>query len=205
VSGRFGDQRLPMLHPSAMYAHPNTMKRASGDASGAERWRRPKRGPLRDVLPERYVAVRFYSSRLMRDGEFAAAAIDYLSERTPVVLLNPGVTPDSKHPDFETGANVVRLDSHLTLETNLGVQSVAMAHADAVFGTFGGLSFVPPHYGVPSVCFWSTSKPVDPSSGRGAWRDRDTASRLYNQPGWGGFFSAEADMDELAAFCDRIL
>jgi hypothetical protein len=205
ASERFGSQRLPMLHPSALFADAGTRKQLTADTSGYALWQRPDRGVLEDVLPERYIAIRFYHSRLMRNAEFAAAATQYLAERMPVVLLNPGVKPDPKHPDFETGADVVRLGSHLTLENNLGVQSIAMAHADAVVGTFGGLSFVPPHYGVPSVCFWSTNKPIDPSSGRGAWRDRNTAAELYNRPGWGGFFSAEADMDALAGFCDRIL
>jgi hypothetical protein len=205
VSGRFGGGgRLPMLHPSAMFAHADVRNLLLADPSAYERWQRPERGALAEVLPERYAAVRFYQSRLMRNAEFAAAATEYLAERMPVVLLDPGVRPDPKHPDFEVGANVVRLDSHLTLETNLAVQSVAMAHADMVVGTFGGLAFVPPHYGVPSVCFWSTNKPIDPSSGRGAWRDRDIAARIYNQPGWGGFFSSEVDMDALAAVCDQI-
>ena len=205
VSGRFGGDRLPMLHPSALFADAGARKQLSIDISGCEPWTRPSRGELDGVLPDRYAAVRFYHSRLMRNAEFAAAATEFLAERMPVVLLNPGVKPDPKHPDFETGANVVRLGSHLTLANNLGVQSIAMAHADVVVGTFGGLSFVPPHYGVPSVCFWSTNKPIDPSSGRGAWRDRNHAARIYNQPGWGGFFSDEADMDTLAALCDRLL
>ena len=203
ASSRFGGGRLPMLHPSAMFADANAKKLVSLDTSGYGLWRRPKRGPLDTVLPDRYVAVRFYKSRMMQDAEFAAAAIELLAERTPVVLLNPGMSPDPNHPDFDTGADVVRLDSHLTLENNLGVQSIAMAHAGAVIGTFGGLSFVPPHYGVPSISFWATNR--GPVQGYGAWRDLNKAAQLYNQPGWGGFSAAEADLDALAASLDRVL
>jgi hypothetical protein len=192
-----------MLHPSAMFANAKALKLVSEDTSGYGLWRRPKRGSLEKVLPERYVAVRFYQSRMMKDPDFAAAAIELLAERIPVVLLNPGMSPDPNHPDFDTGADVVRLDSHLTLETNLGVQSIAMAHAEAVVGTFGGLSFVPPHYGVPSICFWATDR--GPANGRGAWRDLNKAAQLYNQPGWGGFSAAESDIDALATTIDRVL
>jgi hypothetical protein len=194
-----------MLHPSALFADAGAKKLVSMDTSGFKRWRRPRRGSLRQVLPRRYVAVRFYRSGMMTDAEFAAAATEFLAERVPVVLLNPGVSPDPRHPDFDTGANVVRLDSHLTLETNLAVQSVAMAHAEAVVGTFGGLAFVPPHYGVPSVCFWSATHRGEPGSPRGPFRDLGIADRIYNQPGWGGFFAAKAGMDALASFFDQIL
>lgn len=205
VSGRFGGGRLPMLHPSTMFGNAAAKKLVSTDTSGFVRWPRPRRGPLRGILPKRYVAVRFYKSGMMDDAEFAAAATEFLAERANVVLLNPGVSPDPRHPDFESGAEVVRLDAHLTLKTNLAVQSIAMAHADAVVGTFGGLAFVPPHYGVPSVCFWSATHRGEPGNGLGPWRDLERATRIYNQPGWGGFAAARGDMDALAAAVDRVL
>ena len=204
VSERFGGRRLPMLHPSAMFSDAGPKKLVRMDASGFQRWRRPRRGALRGVLPEHYAAVRFYRSGMMEDEAFAAEAMEFLAARMPVVMLDPGVSPDPRHPDYDTGADVVRLGAHVTLPTNLAVQSVAMAHADVVVGTFGGLSFVPPHYGVPSVCFWSATHRGEPGNGLGPWRDLELASRIYNQPGWGGYTAAPAGMDALAAALDQL-
>lgn len=108
-------------------------------------------------LPERYVAVRFYRNRVLRGEQaeaFAAEMTAALAERVPVVSLNTPVRVDPKHPDFRHSVTI-DLSPRMTLRDNLAVQSAAIAHAEAFIGTYGGLSYVPPLYGVPSHCYWT--------------------------------------------------
>jgi hypothetical protein len=56
---------------------------------------------------------------------------------------------------------VISIASRMTPETNLAVQTAAIARARAFVGTYGGYSYLAPLHGVPSIAFYSerTFKP----------------------------------------------
>jgi len=108
-------------------------------------------------LPERYVAVRFYRNSVLRGKAvkpFVAEVTARIAEQVPVVSLRTPVLVDPKHPDFQD-SEAVDLRPRMKLRDNLAIQSAAIAHASAFVGTYGGLSYVPPLYGVPSCCYWT--------------------------------------------------
>jgi hypothetical protein len=207
----------PLLHPSDLYGDAIAKKLLRSLAESADpayaRWRVPDRGPLDDVLPERYVTVRFYDSAMMRDPTrpdvsargLANEVVRALAERLPVVLLDPGIITDPQHPDFGTDVPVVRLAPHLMYRRNLELQSIAIAHSEAFVGTFGGLAFVAPHFGVPSLGFWIASHRGVPESKKGPWRDLWIAKLVYNRPGWGGFDAKPFDQAPVDGLLDSLL
>jgi hypothetical protein len=119
---------------------------------------RPERGALDAELPDDYVAVKFYFSSAFPDTPenraFVEGVLRALSARTAVVLLNTGLALDD-HLDFDARGRerVVTLDHLMTPSNNLEVQTVAIAHARAYVGTYGGLSYLAPFHGVPSLSF----------------------------------------------------
>ncbi len=50
---------------------------------------------------------------------------------------------------------VHKIDHLMTPTTNLQVQSAVIAHARVFVGTYGGLSYLGPFYGVPSIGLFS--------------------------------------------------
>jgi hypothetical protein len=208
ILDRMGLTELPRLHPSVMFNNRRGVKRLlawEAKRDRYERWRKPRRSRLRRVLPRTYVAVRFYTSRMFRGNQaerFAQDVVRAVSALIPVVDLSTAFETDPQHPDLDVGDDVVRLAPHMRFRGNLRDQSVAIANASAFVGVFGGTAFLAPHYGVPSHCFWSTTKLGDPSSGKGPWANLRLAERVYNGPGWGGFEASsciDADADEVAA------
>lgn len=111
-------------------------------------------------LPERYYAVRFYFRPSFPDcpenRAFIEGVIGRLAQQLDVVVLNPGFDFDD-HVDFEPGLRdrVHRIDHLLTPANNLEVQSRVIQGASAFVGTYGGLSYLPLFYRVPSIAFYS--------------------------------------------------
>jgi len=106
------------------------------------------------------VAVRFYFRPSFPDTKqnriLVAQFIRALAQRMPVVLLNPGLSMDD-HEDFDpgTGMGVHKIDHLMTPTQNLEVQSAVIANAQAFVGTYGGLAYLGPFYGVPSIGLFS--------------------------------------------------
>jgi len=111
-------------------------------------------------LPTDYVAVRFYFSECFPATEanrvFARGVVSSLTERTPVVVLNPGFSVD-EHSDWipDSRDRIVMMTDGLTPERNLAVQSAVIAGARAFVGTYGGYSYLAPLYTVPAIAFYS--------------------------------------------------
>jgi hypothetical protein len=208
VSERLDEGDMPMLHPSILFRSRKLLLWLSElEDVSFTRLRRPALNHLEAVLPESYIAVRFYLS-VLSDGavengfaEFAEAAISSLAEKVPVVVLNPGMDLDHEHPDLIVeGPNVIPLAPHMSFRTNLAVQSAAIAHATAFVGTYGGLSYVPSQYGVPSISFWSKDRL--PPTKTDAFNDLALANRVFNRAGWGRFIARpfdDASLEELLA------
>ncbi len=109
---------------------------------------------------------------------------------------------DSEHPDFTFDfPNIIQLAPHMAAVDNLAIQSSVIANAQAFVGTNGGLSFVPPFYGVPSLSFWSTMRFAN-KPGTHAWDEIYLCNRVFNRPGWGQYWAKwcyEAPVKELLA------
>jgi hypothetical protein len=145
----------------------------------------PDPGPLSDLLPDDYVAVRFYSSVPFPDaGEgrrFVSAVIAELSRRTNVVLLGHRFDLD-EHRDVkgELSPDVISVDHVLRPENNLALQTAVVGRAKAFVGTYGGFSYLAPFLGVPSLSF---------SIDRGrthSWH-YELAQEVFEGPEWGDF------------------
>jgi hypothetical protein len=135
-------------------------------------------------LPKDYVAVRFYFRPSFPDTpdnrRFAADVIRSLSREVPVVLLNTGLSLDD-HEDLQVpgGMGVHRVDQWMTPQQNLEVQTRIIAKARAFVGTYGGLAYLGPFYGVPSVGFYTNEAELVPAHLDVGWRlGRSTGAPL---------------------------
>jgi len=114
-------------------------------------------------LPERYVAVKFYTGAALPDtAEHRGALRDLvrgIAVHTPVVMLDTGLATD-EHEDylFRDLENVTALGDHLTPATNLDVQTRVIAHAQAFVGTCGSLAWLAPMLGVDTVAVYAEDR-----------------------------------------------
>jgi hypothetical protein len=191
----------PVLHPEVLYeayfrflkinqlAYPRSLTPREGGADGLtaiyEPIEPPEPGELREVLPDHYVAVRFYSRDSFpstpESRRFSSAVIDSLSRSTDVVLLGTPFELD-EHRDVHDHAphDVVTIDHLLRPENNLAVQTAVVGGARAFVGTYGGFSYLAPFLGVPSLSF-----SMDRSATQ-SWH-YELAQRLFDGPDWGPF------------------
>jgi hypothetical protein len=175
-----GLQQAELLHPSLMYRILRFYwfeKAGIGLLDRHTEFRRlapiERTAALKD-LPADYIAVRFYFRPSFPDTpenqRFAAHVIRSLSEEIPVVLLNTGLRLDD-HEDMDVpGKNIYRVDDLMRLEQNLEIQTEIISHARAFVGTYGGLAYLGPFYGVPSVSFYSTEEELVPAHLDVSWR-----------------------------------
>ncbi len=155
-----------ILHPSTMYNlfMPYWKRRAT--VSLVERFALFCKHPELDTsdiagqLPDNYVAMRFYFNDSFPDTEqnreFVARLFERVTKRHEVVLLNTGIAMDD-HWDFkpEELDRVHTIDHLMTPSTNLEVQTKVIQGASSFIGTYGGLSYLPPFYGVNSMALYS--------------------------------------------------
>jgi hypothetical protein len=167
---RLGVARAEVLHPGVMYNLFRSFWRGRAPIDlilGRTSYERMAAPPLPDHLaadlPQSYVAVRFYFRPSFPDTPenraFTTRIVEGLAQRTDVVVLNPGFTIDD-HEDFDPliARRVHRLDGRMTARDNLAVQSAVIARASAFVGTYGGLSYLAPLYGVTSLAFYSAAE-----------------------------------------------
>jgi hypothetical protein len=127
---------------------------------------RPPR-PALAGLPPRYTAVKFYTGTALRDTaatrDALRALVASLARDTPVVLLDTGLAIDD-HADyrFTDIANVVNAREWMTPRTNLGVQAALIAHAESFVSTCGGLAWLAPFMGVPTVAVFEDDRFLSP-------------------------------------------
>src|SRR4030095_24955 len=135
-------------------------------------------------LPREYVAVRFSFRPSFPDTpenrRFAADVIRSIARDIPVVLLNTGLSLDD-HEDVDVGnnKNVYRLDHLTSPQRNLEIQTRIISEARAFVGSYGGLAYLGPFYGVPSVGFYSHESELVPAHLDVGWRlGRSTGAPL---------------------------
>lgn len=123
-------------------------------------------GDLSALLPPRYITAKLYTGVAMpmseRNRQAARALLSKAAETTPVVLLDADV-PFDEHTDFDPGsiANVISARHMMTPATNLGVQSRLIAGSSLFIGTCGGLAWMAPFLGVPTVAVYEDDRLLD--------------------------------------------
>lgn len=162
-----GAEEADCLHPSLMYNLFEPFWDGSRPWRFLERFTRYRpleRGPQEAVqgLPERYVVAKFYFSEAFPDTPANRQAvnriIDGLAARTEVVLLHTDLEVDD-HFDLrvDSRARVHLPPRPLAPRENLALQSAIMAGADWFIGTYGGFSYLPLLYGIPTVALHSST------------------------------------------------
>jgi hypothetical protein len=126
----------------------------------------PEAGEIEMRLPEDYYAVRFYARESFLDKPsnraFARNFVEKLLARSNVVLLDTPFMVDDHH-DIDWKERVTNGDGHnhrlicagdwMVPSNNLEVQSRIVARSRCFTGTYGGLSYLAPFYGRPSISF----------------------------------------------------
>ncbi len=159
-----------LLHPMYMYRLFHRFWQSRASVETVENFAvfkplpRIETGELAGKLPDDYVAVRFYFNDAFPDTDanrrFVMDVLNALAETTDVVLLNPAVQLDDRLDVPVAARGRIHDISHLmSPRTNLDIQSKVIARARAFIGTHGGLSYLPPLYGVKSVSFYSDPRP----------------------------------------------
>lgn len=130
-------------------------------------------------LPERFAALRFYRRDSFPDDQanrgFVRDLARRLTARGEVVLLDPGLAIDD-HGDFalDDHPRLHRLPGPVDPAANLALQSRVIARAELFVGTYGGLAYLAPFLGVPSLSFASTADGLKPVHG-------EVAARAFQQ------------------------
>ncbi len=187
VTTRFGTGTFDWLHPQLIYRLFRSYWHGREGRRFFEAHTRPARfwpdsQPMLDaVLPEDFVAVRFYFRPSFPDTPenraFATRLVTQMAQRRPVVLIDTGLSLDD-HEEFipSVDSNIVRISSFINGRNNLCLQSDVIRRARLFVGTYGGLSYVPPLYGVPAIAISS-----DPD--RFAPIHLETAIRMFHTMG----------------------
>lgn len=203
---RFELDAFATLHPGYMYKGMLPIARQEAitrfrEVAVYRPFATPELGPLEGVLPDDFVAVKFYFNNSFRDDPTARRFIESTLERlvadTHVVMLNTGIQVDD-HWDFEPAGldRVVTLDHLMEPATNLALQTIAISRARAYVGTYGGLSYLAPFFGVPSVSVYSHPDQF-------IRRHLDLASGVFADPALGDYLALDIGQVELFDLVSR--
>lgn len=111
---------------------------------------------LAGKLPDQYIAMRFYFRPSFPDTienrNLTTRTIERMATASPVVLIETGLSLDD-HVEFAPNikGNIHRIGHLVTGRNNLALQSEVIRKARLFVGTYGGLSYIPPFYRVPSI------------------------------------------------------
>ena len=179
VLNRMGDaidwNKHSLLHPSLMYhLFRNFWKGAAPlhhilNHTRVARLHPPEGDEWLERLPSGdFVAVKFYFRPSFPDlpinRRAVRQAVAQIARHTDVVVLNTGLEIDD-HTDVDPGVEerVTWMLRDVPPSLNLHVQSLAISRAKAFVGTYGGLSYLAPMYGVRSMAYYSEPEHFLPS------------------------------------------
>jgi len=157
-----------MLHPSVMYNSYEPVwfghvpQRVIAETTIHRRIVSKRMDILFD-LPTDYVAVKFYSRPSFPLNDQNRNIVDQfvrnLASKANVVVLNTSLQVDD-HAEFAMPdlPNVFAVPELAVPNTNLALQSEIIAGARALYGTYGGFSYLGPTYGIPSMGLISQGK-----------------------------------------------
>jgi hypothetical protein len=122
--------------------------------------------PVRGI-PDDFIAVKLYAGPALTTAESTRAAARALVEQAarvaPVVLLETELGID-EHRDFDLHGlpNVTSAAALMQPRSNLGVQLSLIARSRFFLGTCGGLAWVAPFLGIPTVAVYDTDDMLAP-------------------------------------------
>jgi hypothetical protein len=172
IFGRGGWDPAAVLHPSLLFRlfreawHGNLPLDDLWTRTEYARMDRPPRPDLAGLPPE-YVAVRFYSGTALADAPWIHEAlrtiVEQLADQAPVVILDTRDRFDEHDAHaFDGIPNVISAREWMQARTNLGVQTALIAHARCYVGTCGGLAWLAPFLGVPTVAVYADDSMLAP-------------------------------------------
>lgn len=165
ASARTGLSNPVVIHPSTMYRLFRHFWLGHRPISHIEERTRfglrqpPATFDLRS-LPTDYIAVKAYTAQSLPDSPMnrrvLRLVVEHLAEVTSVVTLDTGFAVDD-HGDYRLDRHprVFNLSGLLTPQNNLELQTQVIAGARAFVGTCGGLAWLAPMLGVPTVALMS--------------------------------------------------
>jgi hypothetical protein len=146
-------------------------------------------------LPAQYVAVKFYTAASLPPTDSVRRSVQSivlaLAEKTPVVMLDTGLTLDD-HDDYmlKGSSRVISARDALRPRDNLAVQTAIIARAQAFVGTCGSLAWLAPMLGIDTTAIYA-----DPRFLHGHLQ---VARRVYQVLGGGRFSPLDlAALDQL--------
>jgi hypothetical protein len=206
AAGRLELSDYEVLHPALLfnayyrslkidpdiYVRPVAQDRSpapQGFASRFEQIAAPRVPEAEKDLPDDFVAVRFYFRDSFPDTpqnrRFVSETVEKLTEHTEVVLLNTGIELD-EHIDWIDLDNkrLHRIDDRLRPADNLHIQTAVLGRSRAFIGTYGGLAYLAPFMGLPSIGFSSIPDHTQP------WH-LELAKTAFDRDGWGTIVELE--------------
>jgi len=168
-----GSKQVELLHPMYMYRlfYPYWKSQVSMNLVDTfatfERLPPIDTSDIMGELPRDYTAVRFYFNESFPDTEenklFVTRLLQTLTDAGDVVLLNPDLRIDD-HWEMTVDKNprIHSVDHLMTPRNNLEIQTKVISRARAFVGTYGGLSYLAPMYGVTSLAFFSHREKFSP-------------------------------------------
>jgi hypothetical protein len=160
----------PLLHPSLLFGLFRHVWYGNLPMDLLWRYTRyatqaPPAAPTLAGLPESYIAVKVYGGPALTHGSASAvrAVVERAATVAPVVLLDHGIDID-EHRDFDCSGvtGVTSLASRMTARNNLGVQIEAVARSRVFLGTCGGLAWLAPFLGTPTVALYDDDRLIAP-------------------------------------------
>jgi hypothetical protein len=128
----------------------------------------PGRGPVVfSDLPDEYLAVKIYGGPALTATDATRrsvrAVVAAAAREMPLVVLDTDFGID-EHRDFDLSRipNVTALGPRLDARTNLGTQVAVIARARGFLGTCGGLAWLAPFVGVPTVALLDSERFLGP-------------------------------------------
>jgi hypothetical protein len=128
---------------------------------------RPPRVPDAIALPPGYAVAKFYTGVALPPTSPNRALLRDLVARTaarmPVIVLETGLAVDD-HQDylFADLANVTSAREWMRPADNLGVQTAIIGGSQLFLGTCGGLAWLAPFLGVPTVAVYADDRQLAP-------------------------------------------
>jgi hypothetical protein len=172
VREQLGGAPATVCHPSVMFRLLRQFWLGNASLQYVQEHTKYARVDLGDVpgvplLPERFVAMKFYSGKAIPATERNRQRLRMLVERvaadSPIVVLDTGLAID-EHQDliFDGIPGVMHLASHLTPQRNLGVQAAVIQRASAFVGTCGGLAWLAPLLGTRTLAVYADDELLAP-------------------------------------------
>jgi hypothetical protein len=127
----------------------------------------PPARPALPGLPHEYIAAKLYTGTALPAGpghrDSLRALVRQAAQIAPVVSLETGLSID-EHEDYRLGdiPGVIDAREWMDARTNLGVQNAIAANARLFVGTCGGLAWLMPFYGVPTVAVYGDDRQLAP-------------------------------------------